>query len=280
MLIHSIQPLIKRLAVSSLLGSFWLTPADAQPVLNRASIYKTVNKVQLSPRSRGRWIPVKVGNVLVPQDTLMTAARSRADLRFNEGTLARTGPGTLFRFAPGKRRFELINGTALIMIRPGRGGGVVRTSVATVIAKGTALWIRHDSARRITFVGALTGNPAGPVTVCTGYCSDIHKAEGDVTVELKPGQLVSIVDGEMGSVEDFNLRVFYQACTLSAGLGPGQEPLVAQESPEVQETLNMVRAETSAAWTDQSQQPGAPTDFDAALCSPKAKLPGKPLAQQ
>lgn len=280
MFIRQIQPFLSRLAVGSLLGSFWLTPAYAQPVLNRASIYKTVNKVQLSPRSRGRWIPVKVGNVLVPQDTLMTAARSRADLRFNEGTLARTGPGTLFRFAPGKRRFELINGTALIMIRPGRGGGVVRTSVATVMAKGTALWIRHDSARKITFVGALTSNPAGPVTVCVGYCSDQLKMEGDVTVELKPGQLVSVYDKELGSVEDFNLGVFYRACALSAGLGPGQEPLVAQELPEVQETLNLVRTETSAAWMEQSKQPGSATDFDAALCSPKAKLPEKSPTKQ
>ncbi len=279
MLVHQIQPFVSRLVVGSLLGSFWLTPAFAQPVLNRASIYKTVNKVQLSPRSRGRWIPVKVGNVLVPQDTLMTAARSRAELLFNEGSLARTGPGTLFRFAPGKRRFELINGIALIMIRPGRGGGVVRTSVATITAKGTALWIRHDSARKITFVGALTSNPAGPVTVCAGYCSDQFKLESDVTVELNPGQLVSVVNQEIGPIQDFNLQTFYQACTLSTGLGPGQEE-VAQELPEVQETLNMVRTEALAAWTEQSIRPqGLPTDFDPSLCSPKAELPGKPFAK-
>jgi hypothetical protein len=220
------------------LAFFWVTPAFAQPMLTRAEIYKLRNQVDIERQNQGVWKPAAVGDALVPQDAVRTAARSRAELLFNEGTLVRTGEGTIFRFPPGKRRFELTNGAALIMIRPGLGQSKITTPEAQVVSQGTALFIQHNASRNASLVGVLSNSPAGPVRVSS--------ANGDVTVELKAGQFVSIINGTVGLVKHFILPMFYESVELAAGLGTGQKNLVAQNPPEAQKTINAVRAETLA----------------------------------
>ncbi len=136
------------------------------------------------------------------------------------------------------------------MFRPGSGGGKIITPEAIVVGRGTVMWVRHDSANQTTLVGALTNNPPSPVIV--------SNAKGQGVVQLRAGQRVAVIDGVVGQVKDLNLQTFHQTCELAAGLGPGEEKLVAQESPEVQETLNAVRAETLAALRNQLMQPEGP----------------------
>ncbi|NBD31991.1 MAG: iron dicitrate transport regulator FecR [Cyanobacteria bacterium] len=226
-----------------LLASFWLSPARAQSVLTRAEIYKKQNEVELERQNQGVWTSATVGDILVPRDALRTAARSQAELLFNEGTLVRTGEGTIFRFPPGKRRFELVRGAALVMIRPGMGTSTLTTPQATIVSEGTALFIQHDANRNASLVGVLTNSPAGPVKVMD--------QEGNVVVELRAGQFVSIINGVVGLVEYFILPMFYDSIELAAGLGMGEENLVAQEAPEVQVTLNAVRDEALAPLRNQ-----------------------------
>lgn len=231
------------LVTGILLASFWSVPALAQSVLTRAEIYKKQNQVELERQNQGVWNPAVTGDVLVPGDAVRTAARSRAELLFNEGTLLRTGEGTIFRFPPGKRRFELVSGAALVMIRPGMGASTITTPQAQIISQGTALFIQHDASRNASLVGVLTNSPAGPVRVLN--------QDGEVVVELSAGQFVSIVNGIVGLAEYFILPMFYDNIELGLGLGLGQESLIAQESPEVQTTINAVRDEALPALKDQ-----------------------------
>lgn len=243
------------------IGLSLLIPPLAQAnLLTRAEVYKLLNQVQLlpyrqSPRS------AKLADELVPRDALRTGTRSRVELLFNEGSLARIGSNAIFRFVRGTRSFQLRNGNILAMIPSGQGMTRIVTPEAITAARGTALLVQHDSTKNTTLVGALTNNLAGSILV--------SNHDGEDTVRLRAGQRVSVVDGVVGSVEDFDLQEFYQACDIAAGLAPGQEQLVTQESPKVQETLNIIRAETAAALAEQSSQSEARSaDADSSsLCA-------------
>ncbi|GAC1466030.1 MAG: hypothetical protein NVSMB70_11750 [Chamaesiphon sp.] len=218
------------------------SPPVSETLLTRAEIYKLVKNVQLSPRNQGVR-PAKISDVIVPLDVLKTGAFSRADLLFNEGSLTRIGEKGIFRFFPGTRRFQILNGTLLSMFPRDSQGGTIVTPEAKVETHGTALWVRRDSARKTTFVGVLTNNSHLPVIV--------SNLKGKVTVRLRGGQRVSVINGVVGTVKDLNLQKFYQSCKVAKDLGAEQEKLAAQENPRIQETLNAVRAETLATLKDQ-----------------------------
>lgn len=230
-----------------------------QHLLTRAEVYKLVNQVQLLLKNKPPR-PAKISDVIIPQDGLRTAARSTVELLFNEGSLARIGANAMFRFIPGTRSFQLRNGTVLVMFRSGSGGGKIITPEAIVVGRGSVMWVRHDSASQTTLVGALTNNPPSPVIVLN--------AKGEGEVQLRAGQRVSVTDGVVGAVKNLNLQTFHQTCELASGLGPGEEKLVAQEAPEVQETLNAVRVETLAALKNQLLAEGLAPDDDFRPCPP------------
>lgn len=259
-----------QLLIGSLLGLSLITPGLAQQnLLTRAEIYKLANQVQLLLKNQPPR-PAKISDILIPQDALRTAARSKVELLFNEGTLARIGANAMFQFIPGTRNFQLRNGTVLVMFRPGSGGGKIITPEAIVVAQGTLMWVRHDSATQTTLAGALTSNPPSPVIV--------SNAKGEGTVQLKAGQRVSVVNGKVGQVKPLNLQTFHQTCELAAGLGPGEEKLVTQESPEVQVTLKAVRTETLAALTSQLTSTGLSPDADNFRPCPPQKRQGDKIS--
>ncbi|MEM9092115.1 MAG: FecR family protein [Cyanobacteria bacterium P01_F01_bin.53] len=203
--------------------------AQAQATLTSADVYDLQNDVTLNNQA------TFVGARMVPQDALRTGARSRAELIFNEGTLVRTGEGTTFRFPAGQRSFELIDGSTLLMIRPGLGASLINTPEANIVASGTALFVQHDAESDASVVGVLTESPAGPVTVTS---------RDGVSVQLTAGQFVSVANGAVGLIENFILPVFYDTVDMAIGLAPGDEAFVAQQPAAIQETLNAVRAES------------------------------------
>ncbi len=233
-----VSNLITKVASSLAIASFIMHPAMASTVVKEAEIYQIRNQVDINYRNRQNWSPAKIGDKIIPRDSVRTGANSRADILFNEGTLVRTGAGTTFRFPKGKRRFELTSGAALIMIRPEQGQSTIQTPQAKVVSQGTALFVQHNSESNASLIGVLTESPAGLVKV-TG-------ANGEVTLQLQAGQFVSIVQGVVGLVEHFVLPMFYETAELSAGLGQSpeeMEALIAKESPEVQATIRAIQQE-------------------------------------
>ena len=274
------------LLISSLLGALWLSPATAQQdLLTQAQVYKLVNTVQLLPKNQSPR-QAKLSDVLVPLDALKTASRSRAELLFNEGSLARVGSNAIFRFVPGTRSFQLRNGTALIMSLPGRVGTKVETPGGQILAqalpppasststptptplpqplppaelRSLAMIVQSDAATNTTKVFALTNST---ITVF-----DLQGKQ----IALQGGQTVAIVNGVLGSVQTFDLKTFYQSSNLAIGLGPGQESVLLQELPAVQQTLKLVRVETLAALEVQ-------TRWLEGLCTLNARGGGSTLA--
>lgn len=227
-----------KLVSSLLMAGFSIHPAIADTALEQAEIYKIRNQVEINYRNGPDWSPAEIGDQIIPRDSVRTGANSRADILFDEGTLVRTGAGTIFRFPPGQRRFELTSGAALIMIRPEQGQSTIQTPQARVVSEGTALFVQHNPENNASLVGVLTDSPAGLVKV--------ESVDGEVTLQLQAGEFVSIIQGVVGLVEHFVLPMFYETVELSAGLGAESaemEAMIAQEDPEVQATIRAVRAE-------------------------------------
>ncbi|HHP7231010.1 MAG TPA: FecR domain-containing protein [Xenococcaceae cyanobacterium] len=235
--------LIQQLSIGLVIGGLSSHSVVAQSLLENAEIYQIRNQVEVNRQNQSLWNRAKLGEVIIPQDTVRTGANSRADLLFNEGTLVRTGAGTIFRFPANKRNFELTSGAALIMIRPGQGQSTINTPEARIVSQGTALFVQHDPNNNASLVGVLTNSPQGAVQVSS--------ADGTVTIQLNAGQFVAIINGVVGLVEYFVLPMFYETIELASGLGTGQEQLVAAESPEVQATINAIREEATAPLTNQ-----------------------------
>ncbi len=229
---------LKKLISGLCIACFSANSTSASIVIEEAEIYKTRNQVEINFGRNPDWYEAKPGDRLVPRDSVRTGSNSRADILFNDGSLVRTGAGTTFRFPPGKRRFELTSGAALIMIRPEQGKSTINTPEAKVISQGTALFVQHNPESNSSLIGVLTNSPAGLV--------EVSSADGQVTLQLQAGQFVSIVQGVVGLVEHFVLPMFYETVELAAGLGmkpKEMEALLAKEPAEVQTTIRAVQAE-------------------------------------
>ena len=78
--------------------------ASAETALNRAVVQNLRNLVRLIPPSRASR-PARVSDAMNPGDALSTGHSSLAELRFNDGSLARIGEHAVFRFLAKTRKF-------------------------------------------------------------------------------------------------------------------------------------------------------------------------------
>jgi len=215
-------------------------PAQASVPLRRADIEQILNRVELIPRGRSART-ARVSDFLSIGDALRTAAASRAELRFNDGSLGRVGQRATFHFIPNTRNFRLSNGTMLLLIPPGRGRSTIQTPSAVTGIQGSALVVRHLESRDLTMVMALTNNPAGAMTVTLTNCdagTDCSREYG-----LRAGEMALIQQGQV-EVLAFDLLQFYETSSIIEGLeltnpdstldlGPG----INQVREEIQDAL-------------------------------------------
>ena len=190
----------------SLSGSLLLTPTGAIAVpmpLTQATLRKVVKDVRIflgQQPSRTAQVNDRLGS----GDALKTAQASRAELKFNDGTLAKVGEYATFRFTPNTRRFDLQNGTYLFLVPPGRGTTEFYTPNARAGVRGSALFLRYDAETDTTTMGALTNNPLGPMDITVGNQKQ----------DLYAGQMAVVVKNKIDRVETFDLRTFYNTSAL------------------------------------------------------------------
>ncbi|WP_017297061.1 FecR family protein [Nodosilinea nodulosa] len=220
-------------------------PAQASVSLTRADVEALRNRVELIPRGR-QARTARISDVLAIGDALRTAAASQADLRFNDGSLARVGERATFRFVPNTRNFRLTNGTVLLLIPPGQGRTNVQTPSAVTGIQGSAVVVRYIPDSDLTVVMALTNNPAGPMTITTSGCGGSDTC-GATEYSLYGGQMALIQDNQVQVVE-FDLPMFYQTSPLVEGLeldNPNAEsPLGPALEGVRQETLEALEEQT------------------------------------
>ncbi|WP_369694285.1 FecR domain-containing protein [Nostoc commune] len=200
--------------------------------LTRAEIQDLQNIVQLIPKDKLKKRPARKLDAMIPGDGLSTGRASLADLRFNDGSLARVGEQALFQFLPKTRDFKLSNGTVLLLIPPGRGQTRIQTPSAAAAIRGSALFVRYDQQTDTTIVGALTNSGI-----------EVSNKEGETKV-LKAGQMIILIKGEFQNLYDFDLRNFYENSELVRELDLNrQSPVPTHHDP----AITSVQAETTAA---------------------------------
>ncbi|BAY63066.1 hypothetical protein NIES22_31440 [Calothrix brevissima NIES-22] len=214
----------------------WSQPVHAATPLTRAEIRDLRNLVQLIPKNSPKRRPARKLDPMTPGDGLSTGRASLADLRFNDGSLARVGEQAIFQFLPKTRNFRLSNGTVLLLIPPGKGQTRIQTPNAAAAIRGSALFVRYDEATDTTIVGALTNS---------GIEVSNKHSQGRV---LEAGQLMVIVKDKIQGLYDFDLRNFYETSDLVRGLDLTRQNLAPTPDP----AIASVQAETSAAVATQT----------------------------
>lgn len=225
-----------------------MNPAKAGTPLNRAVIETLRNQVRLLQQDRSAR-PATVSDTLTPGDGVATGQLALAELRFNDGSLARMGEQVVFWFTPQDRTFRLSNGTMLMLIPPGQGNTRIQTPNVTAGIRGSALFVRFDAESNTTLVGALTNSGI-----------EVFNADGTERQELQAGQMAVVVDDRIEELYEFDLETFYQTSPLVEGLNLGQAIAVAEPSmlDQNERAILAVREETATAL--QLQQFGASSE--------------------
>ncbi len=210
--------------------------ASAQTPLTSAVVQNLRKQVRLMP-SNQQPRAARIRDILRPGDALATARSSLAELRFNDQSLARIGEQALFHFTPNTRTFDLRNGTVLLLIPRGQGVTRMKTPNAAAGIKGSALFVRYNQATNTSFFGALTQ-------------SQIEISNHDHTQSrvLQPGEMATVVNDQLVSVQTFDLKTFYETSTLVEGLQLTQPNASVGADP----ALDGVREETSDALKNQA----------------------------
>ena len=231
------------LAVTLWSSASLLLPKEvsADTSLSRAVIESLKNQVRLIPKNQSAR-PARPSDAMTPGDALATAKASMAQLRFNDGSLARVGEQAVFSFSPGTRTFALSNGTALVLIPPGRGTTRVRTPNAAAGIRGSALFVRYIPETDTTIVGALTNSGI-----------EVFNEAASQRQELKAGNMAVITKDRIEKVYEFDLKTFYQTSDLVTGLNLTK----SESTPSSDAAIAQVQAETSVALQAQSPIAGA-----------------------
>lgn len=234
-----------------------LLPAVAQAnvPLKRAVIASLRNAVELNllnqtPRSAA------IRDTLVSGDALSTAQTARVELYFDDGSLARIGGQTRFRFVAETRTLQLSNGTLLVLVPQNRGQTHIQTPNAAVAMHSSALFVRYLPATDTTLVGAL--NESG-IEVTTRDRSQMQT--------LQAGQIAVVANNRIAQVYRFDLKQFYDTSELVKGLN--LQCAASGNRLEADSAIAAVRAETAGAVNPQAL-PGSCSEQVAADDQPAA----------
>ena len=218
-------------------GTAW-----AQTTLSWAKVERLRNRVHLIPSNRNARL-ARLNDFMNVGDALRTASSSRAELRFNDGSLARVGEQATFRFSPNTRNFQLSNGTVLLLIPPGRGRTTIQTPNAVTGIQGSALFVRVRClaelsaegycASPVTVVGALTNNPAGAMIA--------YNETGSQQQAIYAGEMVVIEGDIITERHQFDLSTFYQTSGLVEGLQLDSQTPPDDMSEELQEVWQEIQ---------------------------------------
>ncbi|MEM6450650.1 MAG: hypothetical protein AAF703_10090 [Cyanobacteria bacterium P01_D01_bin.105] len=235
--------------------------------LTRAEVYRLQNIVDLLLRNQSPR-PARIQDILAPRDAMQTGSRSRAELLFNEGSVARIGSNSVFRFVPGTRRYQLPDGGSraetilqlqqgvAMVVSPtggealdGFGGGDDGETVLLAMMAQTPDAQLSMSSHTVALIVV---KPGGTTFVSLTDGLSVSDLLGNNKISLQGGQTVTVKDGVFGPVESFDLRQLYRTSQLTSGLGPDQEEQLAQEPEEVQATLREARRNTLSAVASQA----------------------------
>jgi hypothetical protein len=181
--------------------------ASAVTPYTQATVSRYQNKVSYGDTIAKARRPAQTGDVIKAEKYLLTETDSRAELKYEDGSIVRVGQNTVFTFEANTRTLELEKGSLIFYIPKGSGGGTIRTASITAAIyrdrrQSNGKHHRHpgrrghsDSVGRKVRAGYFArANPDGSITIAR---FDIDKALG--------GKLMDF-GGPIGTFDERKLR--------------------------------------------------------------------------
>ena len=124
---------------ASLLSIALAGAASAATPYTQATVTRTENKVSYGTvkGDRSETRPAESQDVVKAMNFLLSESDSRAELKYDDGTIVRIGQNTIFTFEANSRTLNLKKGTFVFFIPKGQGGGTIKTPSLTAAITGT-----------------------------------------------------------------------------------------------------------------------------------------------
>lgn len=155
--------------------------AHADPLAS-ATVSRVENQVSygkvVGDRSETR--PASKDDVIKANNFLLSETDSRAELRYEDGTIVRIGQNTVFTFEANTRTLNLKKGTFVFYVPKGKGGGTIKTPSFTAAITGTIGKVSNNIIAVIE--GEITLVPSGR-KVPEGHFARFN---ADGTIEILP----------------------------------------------------------------------------------------------
>src|SRR5947209_16504493 len=116
--------------------------------LTEAKIARIINEVSVIKPSDGAHA-ASMDEVVKDDMAVKTGIKSRSELLFQDDTLTRLGPESLFSFKTGTRDMTLQKGTMLLQVPKGIGGARIHTAALTAAITGTTIMMEYVPNRDI-----------------------------------------------------------------------------------------------------------------------------------
>jgi FecR protein len=164
------------LAVASLATVHAATP------YRQATVTRTQNQVKYGEvkGDRSELRPAAVDDVIRSSNFLQTETDSRAELKYDDGSLVRVGQNTVFSFEAITRTLSLGKGSMIFYVPKGSGGANVKTPSLTAAITGT---IGKVASNYIAILeGSIVLKPSGKVVSAGQFAR--FEADGSITIDF------------------------------------------------------------------------------------------------
>ena len=111
--------------------------------LREAQFTRVINEVKKLPEQAPPQTAA-VGDKITGKTAVSTGAKSRAELKFGDGTLTRLGANSIFSLEQESRTIDLQQGTLLLQVPKQMGGAKVRTAAVTAAVTGTTILVEYE----------------------------------------------------------------------------------------------------------------------------------------
>lgn len=195
------------------LSSLAVVAAHAATPFTQATVTRLQNKVSYGEIKGDQSVlrPAAAQDVVRAMNFLQSETDSRAELRYEDGSLVRIGQNTIFSFEASTRTLTLTKGSFIFYVPKG-AGGVIKTPSLTAAITGT---VGKVSPNYIAILeGVVRLIPSGR-TVSAGQFARFN-ADGTITIDFFPP--ASALDGVLvnwgGTITGLDEQLFVQQSNL------------------------------------------------------------------
>jgi hypothetical protein len=173
-------------------AALWSPATFAAP--NEGRVTQIVRDVKVLPEE-AQARPAAMNDRVGEGEAVRTGDASRSELTFPDLTISRLGANTIYSFNKAGRDVRLTNGSLLLRVPKGSGGGNIRTEPVTVAVTGTTMIFEHARGGRSKLI-VLEGGARLSLTKVRGQSRD-----------LRAGQMLEVPAGAttLGMPQDINL---------------------------------------------------------------------------